>query len=133
MKRCPCQSNKYYKDCCQPYHNGQKNPRHAQDLMRSRYCAYALNLSKYIIDTTHEENPYYHKNLNKWIEEIADFSQNSQFLDLKILEINEGDTEAFVTFKAIIHQNNRDVSFTEKSRFLKCKGRWLYRSGEILV
>jgi uncharacterized protein YchJ len=30
-----------------------------------------------------------------------------------------------------IIQGEKDVSFTEKSRFEKVKGKWLYRSGQL--
>ncbi|MDD2950112.1 MAG: YchJ family metal-binding protein, partial [Sulfuricurvum sp.] len=53
---CPCHSGEKYKKCCQPYHKGIL-PSNAQKLMRSRYSAFALELSNYIMATTHPNNP----------------------------------------------------------------------------
>lgn len=100
--------------------------------MRSRYCAFALHFSDYIIKTTHQNNPDYTTNINKWKQSIEIFCQNTQFIDLKILGHTQNHNEAFVTFHAILEQNGVDVSFTEKSRFYKVANVWLYESGEFL-
>lgn len=130
MKKCPCHSEKPYGSCCQPFHQG-KVAESAEELMRSRYAAYAMNNASYIIETTHLNNPYYHQDLEKWRKEIDDFSKHTDFLDLKILEVKPGEKESFVTFHASLKNYGRDVSFTEKSRFLKVDERWLYRGGEL--
>ena len=50
---CYCGSQKSYKDCCEPYILGEKNPSTAEDLMRSRYSAYVVVATDYLIETTH--------------------------------------------------------------------------------
>ena len=55
---CPCHSQKNYKDCCLPCHEGIASAT-AKELMRSRYSAYSLNLPSYIIQTTHPASPQY--------------------------------------------------------------------------
>ena len=62
---------------------------------------------------------------------IKEFSSNSEFVGLSILDFIEGDDVSFVTFNALIKQNGQDSSFIEKSRFEKVDGMWLYHSGEI--
>lgn len=52
--------------------------------------------------------------------------QNVRFVGLEILEEIEGEDEAFVTFRAILKRNGTDLCFTEKSRFIKEQGRWLF-------
>lgn len=99
--------------------------------MRSRYSAYALKKPDYIIETTHPDNPSYHSNKNEWRESILFFCKNTEFCGLKVIEFLEGNLEAFVTFNAHLFQDSEDVSFTENSRFVKVKDRWLYRSGNI--
>jgi SEC-C motif-containing protein len=128
---CPCGSNKKYKKCCQVYHKGAI-PNKALDLMKSRYVAYKLGLSKYIISTTHKENKDYTDDINSWIKSIDDFSKSCQFSGLKIIEFIDGEAESFVTFYANINCNKSDNSFCEKSRFLKVDNRWLYHSGEFI-
>lgn len=129
---CPCKSLKNYEDCCAPYHQG-KLPENALILMRSRYSAYALQLPHYIMETTHSSHPDHHIPPDAWEKAILAFSQNTVFKDLKILEFVAGDTTAFVTFTAILSQQGRDASFTEKSQFLKEKGKWYYLKGEMIL
>ena len=120
---CPCGSGKKYKKCCEPFHKGKKKPKNALLLMKSRYSAYAMNKTKYIIKTTHKNN-FEWDNLN-WENEVKLFCQ-SEFKQLEILEFIDGKNEAFVEFKAYID----DIIIQEKSRFLKDRI-WLYESGEM--
>jgi SEC-C motif-containing protein len=91
--------------------------------MRSRYSAYAYHLANYIIATTHPENPRFSRNQ----QEILQFCQSTQFKGLQILDFQEKEEVATVTFAAYLLQNSKDASFCEKSLFCKVKGRWLYR------
>lgn len=129
---CLCKSGKKYKKCCKIFHNNIANPKNALELMRSRYCAFALNLSEYIIKTSHKENQDYTNDILNWKKDIEEFSLNTEFRNLEILDFQEYKFESFVTFKATIFQNKEDVSFIEKSRFLKENNIWLYIDGEFL-
>ena len=92
--------------------------------MKSRYSAYAQNQYKYIIKTQY--------NSKDSIESIKEFSINTTFKKLEIIEFIDKDNEAFVTFKANLFTDSKDSSFTEKSRFIKENGIWYYLDGEIL-
>lgn len=127
---CPCHSGKTYDECCKPYHEGSFPPT-ALALMRSRYSAYAVGLSGYIMQTTHPRNPSALLPKDKWKNEILEFSKNTEFLGLTILEVIEGERESFVTFRASLKQQGKDASFTEKSRFEKADGKWLYVDGVV--
>ena len=96
--------------------------------MRSRYSAFTLRLSEYIMDTTHPNNPDYADNNEVWNKHILEFSQNTRFLGLKISEFIDGESEAFVTFEAKLDNG----ILKEKSCFLKVAGKWLYVDGEFL-
>jgi SEC-C motif domain protein len=122
---CPCHSGDKYKKCCQPYHKGIL-PSNALKLMRSRYSAYALGLSDYILRTTHPDNSDYTENVEQWSENILDFCHGTRFLGLKIGEFKDGETVAYVTFEAIFDKG----SLKEKSRFLKVEQKWLYERGD---
>lgn len=122
---CPCGSKKKYKKCCSIYHKGALPPT-ALLLMKSRYCAYAAGDSSYIIKTTHPDNPDYTTNIKSWEESILNFSKQTKFLGLEIIDFIDGEEEAFVTFNARLSSGN----LKEKSRFLKLHGRWLYVDGE---
>ena len=125
---CPCHSKKKYKKCCKIFHEGI-NPKTAEQLMRSRFCAYSLNNTEYIIKTTHQNNQDYSLDINTWKNDISSFCENTDFTKLEILEVIQGEDESYVTFKAILKQDNLDSSFTEKSRFLKVENKWLYVDG----
>lgn len=127
---CPCCSGIDYAKCCKPYHAGRTVP-NAEALMRSRYSAYALHLASYIIDTTHPENSQYLADKVLWLKEINDFTNNTTFQKLEVLEFTDGKNEAFVTFNAHMTQHGNDASFTERSRFKRIKGCWLYLDGHI--
>lgn len=128
---CPCGSKKTYLNCCKVFHDG-KNPDLALELMKSRFSAFAVGNIDYIINTTHEDNIEYSSNKSRWREDIQDVVNSTDFNKLDIIEFIDREEEAFVTFKLTLKQKGLDVSFTEKSRFLKIDGKWLYRSGEFL-
>jgi peptide deformylase len=127
---CPCGSSFEYENCCEPLHKGVL-PKNALQLMRSRYSAYVLNLSGYIIETTHPASPQYSENTFMWKRKIADFCLHSTFKKLDILEFKEKGTLATVIFTAHILQESEDATFTEKSYFEKVNDRWLYRGGQL--
>jgi len=130
-KFCPCGSEKQYEKCCKPYHMGKK-PENALILMKSRYSAYFFHMADYIINTTDSKNINFQKDKKKWKKEILFFCKNTKFEKLEILDFKEEKNRAYVVFKASLSQNNKDVSFTEKSYFEKNNSRWLYTNREIL-
>ncbi len=123
---CPCGSHIKYKKCCLIYHKGAL-PKTVLLLMKSRYSAYAVGNSAYIMKTTHPNNPDYTADTKNWKESIDTFCQGTEFLGLEIIEFIDGEEEAFVTFKAKLSSGD----MVEKSQFLKVKNRWLYESGVI--
>ena len=125
---CPCFSGSDYTLCCKKYHEGSVAET-ALLLMRSRYAAYALGLADYIILTTHPLSPYFQIDTKRWKKEILHFTHQTIFVNLLIINCEEKQKEAFVTFRAELKQQNQDASFTEKSRFLLESGKWLYVSG----
>lgn len=129
-KLCPCFSGKEYDECCKRFHQGAI-PDNALLLMRSRYAAYALNIPEYIVETTHPASPQYSTDQFSWKRSISQFAKHSSFQNLKILEFQERDTLAIVTFTAYISQDGNDATFTEKSYFEKYNNRWLYRGGQL--
>ena len=129
--RCPCCSGKTYGSCCQKYHDGAL-PETALELMRSRYSAYALAFPAYIIQTTHTNSSYYVPDKKEWLHNIQTFSKQVTFEKLDILETQLSEPESFVTFVAHLRKNSLDLTFTEKSRFLKEGHSWLYFDGKIV-
>jgi SEC-C motif-containing protein len=122
---------KKYKKCCKLFHDGL-SPSSALELMKSRYSAFAVQKSEYIISTTHNLNSDFTNDLKSWSNDIMHFSKNTKFEKLEILDFIDDEVESFVTFKATLFQDEKDISFIEKSRFLKSENKWLYVDGEFI-
>ena len=125
---CPCGSGRKYKKCCALYHKGAL-PGDALALMKSRYSAYAAGNSRYIIETTHPDNPDFTDDLKSWKASIDRFCRGTEFEGLQIIDWIDGEEEAYVTFSASLSGG----TMIEKSRFLKVGREWLYVDGEITV
>jgi len=94
--------------------------------MKSRYTAYATDNADYIIKTTHPDNSDYTEDKTRWRASILEFSKHTDFLNLKIIDFVEEETEAYVSFVATLSSGE----LKEKSRFLKVGEKWLYVDGE---
>ncbi|MFA7083638.1 MAG: YchJ family metal-binding protein [Arcobacteraceae bacterium] len=128
---CPCNRGKKYNKCCKRIHDGLEVPKSAVELMISRYAAYAMKRCDYIIQTTHKTNQHFMSDFAVWFKEIESFSQSTLFQGVKILDYEEQEKEAYVTFQAQLKQNGTDISFTEESRFIKENEKWYYQQAEI--
>jgi len=130
MESCPCGSGRDYKDCCGPFLAGKANPSTAEELMRSRYSAYAKKAVDYIIGTCliDEEHGIDEEGTKKWAEK-------STWLGLTILNTEKGgasDEEGMVEFKAGYILDGLKENHHEKGYFKKKDGKWLYLDGEII-
>ena len=52
-RRCPCTSGLPYDECCGPLHRGERAAPTAEQLMRSRFSAFALADAAYLLATWH--------------------------------------------------------------------------------
>lgn len=121
---CPCTQGRLYRNCCQPYHNYTKYPNNAEQLMRSRYSAYALNLTGYIIKTWDPTTcPHFSSN----------DTHNTRWLKLIINRSWEDKSthEAYVDFDAFYEQDGQMHRMHEVSRFIKTNESWLYIDGKV--
>lgn len=75
---CPCGSEKSYGRCCRRFHSGQSSPQGAEELLRSRYSAYAHRLPSYIMRTTHPSVAELDR--RNWKKEILDFCMEYLFV-----------------------------------------------------
>lgn len=120
---CQCGSGIGYAQCCEPYHNGDKLPATATALMRSRYSAYCLRNSDYLMATWEATKR----------PKSIDFSkENVIWLRLEITESKKGgvnDSKGVVSFKAFFNQDDEDYVMRETSRFVKTNGQWFYTDG----
>lgn len=130
QKKCPCNSDLPYTECCKKLHDGVLAPS-ALALMRSRYSAYALGLVHYIIDTTHKNNPSYSPQISLWKKELKSFCASTQFLRLEIVHAEERDNHGEVSFIAHLKQEGQDIQLIEHSFFKKEGKKWLYLRGNL--
>lgn len=84
--RCACASSKTYGKCCRRLHTAQMVAQQAEDLLRSRYSAYAYRLPSYIMKTTHSSAIELDRRM--WRREIMNFCKEYQFVGgLDIVEM----------------------------------------------
>lgn len=122
--QCPCMSGKSYQECCQPKHARLYPANHPEALMRSRYCAFVLQLWDYLLDTHH---PDFRGDLSKQM--LADGS-DIQWLGLEVLDACNANNTGIVTFKAWFKQAGKVSAIFECSQFLRVNDAWLYTEGE---
>jgi SEC-C motif-containing protein len=53
LRRCPCGTGLPYAECCGRLHEGTADAATAEQLMRSRYSAFATGDARYLLDTWH--------------------------------------------------------------------------------
>jgi SEC-C motif domain protein len=128
ISKCPCDSKEIYSTCCGKYHSGQY-PLTAEELMRSRYSAYSLDITDYILSTTHPNSR--DKDLAK---DIQNWANQTKWTKLKIIKTQSGNPAnktGKVEFVAEYVQDEETRTHHELSRFKKYQGRWYYLDGEI--
>jgi SEC-C motif domain protein len=127
VNACPCQSGTHYHRCCNPFILGKEQPKTPEQLMRSRYSAYAQHLFSYVIDTMTGEA------LARFtLDDAKKWAHSAQWMGLKIGASHTSQEEGFVTFIASYQRDGTITHLKERSRFIKENGRWLYISGEYL-
>lgn len=123
---CPCISGMPYKACCEPLHLGIFHASSAEQLMCSRYSAFALSKISYLIDTLH---PNKHRADDE--QTIDQTIEQTQWLGLKVINHKQTGEKATVEFVAFYHQDPIG-QLHECSNFIKQNGRWYYVDGEVL-
>jgi SEC-C motif-containing protein len=128
---CPCGSGRKAKACCGPALDGRPAPT-AEALMRSRYTAYAVGAVAHVMATTAPESPHRGADPAAWRDELRAYCAAVTFEGLQVREAREEGDRATVTFSARLRAGDRDLSFGERSRFVRRDGRWLYVDGDRL-
>lgn len=117
---CPCGTGQPYADCCRPLHEGTKEAESAVRLMRSRYSAYVVHDTAYLLRTWHPRTR----------PRDLDTSTGPAWRGLTVLGTADGrDTDSVgeVEFEAA----HTDGVLHERSRFVKRAGHWVYVDGEV--
>ena len=111
---CPCGGGRTYAGCCGLLHRGQVQAATAEELMRSRYAAYAVGESRYLLQTWHPST-----------RPLLLEPDRTRWIRLEVLETSGGgllETEGTVLFRA----HHRGGVLEERSRFVRDAGRWSY-------
>nr|WP_112225996.1 YchJ family metal-binding protein [Lentzea atacamensis] len=114
-KLCPCGTGQSYVDCCGALHAGARTAATAEQLMRSRYSAFAVSDEDYLLRTW----------AAKHRPASAGIDATDRWLKLEILATENGgllQNEGVVEFRAhyvggVVH---------ERSRFIRENGQWVY-------
>jgi SEC-C motif-containing protein len=122
-KPCPCDNGQPYSNCCGRWHAGLQQDLHAptpEALMRSRYAAYALGLSHYLLATWHPSTAPGELELApvKW-------------LGLEVRQTHIAGDAGVVEFVARYREAGRAWRLHETSRFVRQLGRWYYIDGQM--
>ena len=128
---CPCCSGAPYRDCCQPFHKGLREPESPTAMVRSRYAAYAVGDVDYLWRTLHpgHEDRALPEALAR--ETLRDTARSFKYTGLTIHEEHVDGDVGTVRFFAKVFTKGRDCSFGETSRFERTEDGWRYRSGDV--
>lgn len=137
MNECPCRSGEKFNLCCQPIIENKQQAKTPEQLMRSRYCAYALNNAPYIYNTYSTANQ---AAISK--EEIASWADTCIWINLQIKPHCESTdmpktstaehANGSVEFSAYYIEGKSLFVMQEKSFFINENGQWRYHNGEMI-
>ena len=121
---CPCCSGKLYEECCELFHSKKKFPKTAEELMRSRYAAFAIPNGDYLWETTlPNKRKFHHKT------ELENWGKENTWTKLEIIKSSEKEVE----FKAYFTDKfGKENIHHERSTFKKVDKKWYYVSGKFL-
>jgi SEC-C motif-containing protein len=130
--QCPCGSNNSFAQCCDLLISKNNSAQSPEQLMRSRYSAYATKHAEYIYKTYAKDSQ-----VSQSIREIKEWAEQTKWLKLVIHSSSTFDTkhcEAIlptVRFSAFYQHQNQYYQLTEKSKFCLEQDQWRYVDGEI--
>lgn len=125
---CPCGSGQDYINCCQTAHQNNA-AKTAEALMRSRYSAFVLGLSDYLLSSWHHST--------RPTKAALRLDKNAQWLGLKVKSTQQGqigDKTGTVEFVARYKLNGKATRIAELSEFVFENGQWFYlaaKSGKV--
>ncbi|MEU5948719.1 YchJ family protein [Micromonospora sp. NPDC047465] len=118
-RTCPCGSAQPYAQCCGRLHRGEADAATAEALMRSRYSAFAVGDTAYLLRSWHSSTR----------PRRLDLEPGQRWTGLEIVDADRGglfDATGVVEFRAHYRAGGRPGTQTERSRFVREDGRWVY-------
>lgn len=130
MDPCPCGSKRTYTECCGPVIDGSRAAATAEELMRSRYSAYAMKEIDFLRTSLHpdQQSGFDEKSTREWAE-------RSEWHSLAIIATSDGraeDADGRVEFMATFTDGGTRREHHERASFRKEDGRWYFVDGEVL-
>lgn len=122
---CPCGHPSSYEKCCGRLHRGEAAAATPEELMRSRYSAFAVRDEGYLLRTWHPRTR----------PPRVEFDPAMRWTGLEIRATSEGTafhTTGTVTFRARYTDGGRPDALHEKSRFERLDGVWVYVDGTFI-
>jgi SEC-C motif-containing protein len=125
-QHCICGSHKLIAQCCERFLSGHERAKTPEQLMRSRYSAYALGgYGQYLLDTW---LPAMSSGLSA--EQLS--TREHQWIELTVLNKSQQGDSGMVEFEALyIDSAGVHHCLHEKSAFTRIQGRWIYVGGEV--
>ncbi|MEV1332967.1 YchJ family protein [Micromonospora costi] len=120
---CPCGSGQPYAQCCGPLHRGAADAPTAEALMRSRFSAFAVGDAAYLLRSWHESTR----------PARLDLDPSQRWIRLEIVDTGAGglfDSAGTVAFRAHYRAGGGAGTLSERSRFVRADGRWVYLDGD---
>jgi SEC-C motif-containing protein len=122
FRRCPCSTGLPYAGCCGRLHDGTATAATAEQLMRSRYSAFALGDPAYLLATWHPTTRPRTLHLDPAV----------RWTGLEVLATTGGAllaAEGTVEFRAHHLVDGVRGAQHERSRFVRQDGQWRYLDG----
>ncbi|MET1006224.1 MAG: YchJ family metal-binding protein [Propionibacteriaceae bacterium] len=120
---CPCGSGTPYESCCGPLHDNRVQASTAEQLMRSRYSAYAVGRLDHVFRTWHP------RTRPDDVQPVAGLVWTGLTID-DTEGGQPGDDEGVVEFRAAYRDASGPGVQHERSRFRRRAGRWVYLDAE---
>lgn len=124
IQDCPCGSKKTFQECCERFISGQLFPVTPEELMRSRYTAYAVSNMDYIIRTMKPPAADHFR-----AENTTTDTQHYPWVKLHIIRSEHNNTDGTVEFQAYYLNANTLCVLHEISQFRRDDGIWYYIDG----
>ena len=125
LNNCICGSGKAFSQCCEPLLSRKIRAKTPEQLMRSRYSAYALGgYGDYLLKT-------WFAPMAKGLTAQALSEKAQQWVSLEVVGSGVTDQQGWVEFKATYLEDSKQRVMHEKSVFTLSGDCWLYIGGEI--
>lgn len=123
---CVCGSGKLFAKCCGRFLGGEQRARTPEQLMRSRYSAFALgDHGDYLLQTWFPATA-------AGLTSEALSMRSRDWIRLEVIAKSQQGDDGTVEFKAWYRREDGGVEAQhEKSVFRRAAGRWLYVGGEV--